>query len=96
MKYVLDESQINRIIKKGTFDKEEYASEISSFSYTAEEIFNEYKDLNQVPLFKNLNKFYEELSNLQFSDGLYDVIRDQYMDILELIIDEIIETEEVV
>lgn len=89
MEYVLSEKQINEIIKKGKFDKDEYGENIASFYYTAGELIERYSERNSIPLLKNKNELYSSLTYLDLYDSLWDELDDQLMEEVEIAIKEL-------
>ena len=89
MWYVLEEKQIREIIEKGKFEKDEYAASIAVLGYTAEEIVENYKKRNSMPLIENMKEFYEDLHLVNISDYLFDSLDEEFQDMIDIELEDV-------
>lgn len=85
MRYVLDQWQIEEIIKEQKFDENKYAEFLSSYDFTVVEVLERYSEKFEIPLVKNKNEIYEELTDigLALSDYVYSELIEEIENLTE-------------
>ena len=90
MTYNLTEYQIEEILREGKFDKEKYADDMSLISFNVGDCVYDYKQKNIFPLIKDMNKFYELITNYDpLSDSTADSVFYDIEDTIRCAIEEI-------
>lgn len=90
MSYNLTEYQIEEILREGEFNKEKYADYMSIVSFNVGDCVYDYKQKNIFPLIKDMNKFYNMITNCDpLSDSTAVSVFDDIEDTIKYAIEEI-------
>ena len=90
MTYNLTEYQIEEILREGEFNKEKYADYISLSHFNLGDCVYDYKQKNIFPLIKDMNKFYNMITNCDpLSDSTVDSVFYDIEDSIKSAIEEI-------
>lgn len=90
MTYNLTEYQIEEILREGEFNKEKYADYMSLVSFNLGDSMYDYKQKHIVPLIKDMNKFYDMITNCDpLSDSTADSVFYDIEDTIRCAIEEI-------
>ena len=90
MTYNLTEYQIEEILREGEFNKEKYTDYISLASFNLGDCVYDYKQKNIFPLVKDMNKFYNMITNCYpLSDSTADSVFYDIEDSIKSAIEEI-------